>query len=91
MVFPEPDITSSIAKIMVVPGQKPAFGVVKILEAVLHHRRKTLRNNLKLAGYSDENIREAVLHAQLEPEIRGEAIPLQKLALLAEILEKPEV
>jgi 16S rRNA (adenine1518-N6/adenine1519-N6)-dimethyltransferase len=88
--FPEPDITSSIARITVVPGKKPAHGVVKILEAVLHHRRKTLRNNLKLAGYDDDQIRVAVQHANLEPEIRGEAIPLEKLALLAEILEKSE-
>ncbi len=85
--FPAPDVVSSIARIHVDPGRKPSPGVIRVLEAVLHHRRKTLRNNLLLAGYAPELVVSALAHAQLEPEIRGEVVALDDLARLAEILE----
>jgi 16S rRNA (adenine1518-N6/adenine1519-N6)-dimethyltransferase len=85
--FPAPDVVSSIARIHVDPGRKPSPGVIRVLEAVLHHRRKTLRNNLLLAGYAPDVVMSAIRHAQLEPEIRGEVIALDDLARLAEILE----
>jgi 16S rRNA (adenine1518-N6/adenine1519-N6)-dimethyltransferase len=85
--FPAPDVVSSIARIHVDPGRQPAPGVIRVLEAVLHHRRKTLRNNLLLAGYAQDLVVRALAHARLEPEIRGEVVALDDLALLAEILE----
>ena len=54
--FPAPEVTSSVARIHVTPGLRPAPGVIRVLEAALHHRRKTLRNNLSLAGYAPELI-----------------------------------
>lgn len=85
--YPVPDVTSSIAQITVREGAFPAKGLIKILEAALHHRRKTIRNNLRLAKYSDEAIDTALLYAKLEARTRGEDIPLEQLALVAEVLE----
>ncbi|MEY4529834.1 MAG: hypothetical protein RLZZ156_555 [Deinococcota bacterium] len=85
--YPVPDVTSSIAQITIREGAEPPKGMIKILEAALHHRRKTIRNNLRLAKYSDEKIDAALLYAKLEPRTRGEDIPLEQLALVAEVLE----
>jgi 16S rRNA (adenine1518-N6/adenine1519-N6)-dimethyltransferase len=84
--FPVPDVTSSIAQIVVRPNAMPPKGMVQVLEAALHHRRKTIRNNLRLAGYADVTIEAALLHARLEPNERGEDIALERLALVAEVL-----
>ncbi len=84
--YPIPDVVSSIAQISVRSGAKPAKGMIQVLEAALHHRRKTIRNNLRLAKYSDEQIEAALLHAKLEPAARGEDIPLEQIALLAATL-----
>lgn len=85
--FPAPDVVSSIARIHIDPGRRPAPGVIRVLEAVLHHRRKTLRNNLLLAGYAQAAVVKALSHANLEPEVRGEVVALQDLVRLAEVLE----
>jgi 16S rRNA (adenine1518-N6/adenine1519-N6)-dimethyltransferase len=84
--FPVPDVTSSIAQIAVRQGAVPPKGMVQVLEAALHHRRKTIRNNLRLAGYTDTAIEAALLHARLEPTMRGEDIALEQLALVSEVL-----
>ncbi len=85
--YPVPDVTSSIAQITIREGAEPPKGMIKILEAALHHRRKTIRNNLRLAKYTDEKIDAALLYAKLEPRTRGEDIPLEQLALVAKVLE----
>ena len=85
--FPAPDVVSSVARIRITPGATPAPGVVRVLEAVLHHRRKTLRNNLLLAGYAPEVIARALDYAGLLPEVRGETLPLEQIRALAKELE----
>jgi 16S rRNA (adenine1518-N6/adenine1519-N6)-dimethyltransferase len=85
--FPAPDITSSVARIHVTPGLRPAPGVVRVLEVALHHRRKTLRNNLALAGYAPELIVRALEVAGLEPSVRAEDVPLAAIQALASVLE----
>ena len=85
--YPAPDVTSSVVQIAVTPNAAPRPGTIKVLGAVLGHRRKTLRNNLKLAGYGDDLIREALLHAHLEPGLRGEVVALEALVALADVLE----
>ncbi len=85
--FPAPDVTSSVVQIRVTKGMKPSLGVVKILGAALGHRRKTLRNNLKLAGYDDTQIEAALRHANLEGSVRGETVSLDAIRALAAILE----
>jgi 16S rRNA (adenine1518-N6/adenine1519-N6)-dimethyltransferase len=85
--FPAPDVTSSVARIHVIPGLQPAPGVIRVLEVALHHRRKTLRNNLALAGYTPELIVQALEVAGLEPSVRAEDVPLVAIQALASVLE----
>jgi 16S rRNA (adenine1518-N6/adenine1519-N6)-dimethyltransferase len=85
--YPAPDVTSSVVQIVVDPGAAPKAGTVRVLEAVLGHRRKTIRNNLKLAGYGDEQITNALLHAGIEPGVRGEVVSLEAIVALADVLE----
>ena len=85
--FPAPDVTSSVARIQVTPGLRPAPGVIRVLEVALHHRRKTLRNNLSLAGYAPELIAQALEVAGLEPSVRAEDVPLAAIQALAGVLE----
>jgi 16S rRNA (adenine1518-N6/adenine1519-N6)-dimethyltransferase len=85
--FPAPDVTSSVARIHVTPGLRPAPGVIRVLEVALHHRRKTLRNNLALAGYAPALIVRALGVAGLEPGVRAEDVPLAAIQALATVLE----
>ncbi len=89
--YPVPDVTSSIAQITIRAGAEPPKGMIKVLEAALHHRRKTIRNNLRLANYPDDQIEAALRYANLEPRTRGEDIPLEQLALVTEVLEGQKV
>jgi 16S rRNA (adenine1518-N6/adenine1519-N6)-dimethyltransferase len=85
--FPAPDVTSSVARIHVTPGLRPAPGVIRVLEVALHHRRKTLRNNLALAGYAPELIVRGLEVAGLGPGVRAEDVPLAAIQVLASVLE----
>lgn len=85
--FPAPDVVSSIVRIHVTPGSAPHPGVVRVLEAILHHRRKTIRNNLLLAGYAPDLVVQALEHAHVQPEVRGESLPLKRVVALADVLE----
>jgi 16S rRNA (adenine1518-N6/adenine1519-N6)-dimethyltransferase len=88
--WPPPDVTSSVVRITPEPGRSPAEGVMKVLEAALHHRRKTIRNNLLLAGYPPEKVVPALEQAGIAPETRGETVPLEALERLAQALDRPE-
>ncbi|WP_161882398.1 16S rRNA (adenine(1518)-N(6)/adenine(1519)-N(6))-dimethyltransferase RsmA [Deinococcus alpinitundrae] len=76
--FPAPDVTSSIVKLEF-SGERPAPAFVRFLEAALHHRRKTLRNNLRLVGYAGADIDAAVLGARLGESVRAEDVPLDQM------------
>lgn len=79
--LPAPDVTSSIVRIDLT-GQKPEPGLLAVLEAAMAHRRKTLRNNLKAAGYLEEKIDRALEQMGLSPTIRGEVLGLEQLGEL---------
>ena len=79
--FPAPDVTSSIVRLDF-GGEPPAPGLLRLLEGALHHRRKTLRNNLRLAGYSQEALDEALPSAGLDPSVRAEDVPLEAMRAL---------
>jgi 16S rRNA (adenine1518-N6/adenine1519-N6)-dimethyltransferase len=85
--FPAPDVTSSVARIHVTPGLRPAPGVIRVLEVALHHRRKTLRNNLTLGGYDAALIVRALEVAGLLANVRAEDVPLAAIQALAAVLE----
>ncbi|GAA5512156.1 ribosomal RNA small subunit methyltransferase A [Deinococcus carri] len=82
--FPAPDVTSSVVRLdfdRSRPLPDPAF--LKFVEAALHHRRKTLRNNLRLVGFEGEAISAALEAAGLRPDVRAEDVPLEDIRTLA--------
>ena len=83
--FPAPDVTSSVVRLDFT-GEQPPEGLVKLLEQALHHRRKTLRNNLRMAGYEQDQLDAAILGAGLPESVRAEDVPLAAMRELHRLL-----
>jgi len=83
--FPAPDVTSSVVRLDFT-GEQPPEGLVRLLEQALHHRRKTLRNNLRMAGYAPEALDAAILGAGLQADVRAEDVPLPAMRELHRLL-----
>lgn len=82
--LPAPDVTSSVIRLdfdRTRPAPPPEL--LKFIEAGLHHRRKTLRNNLRLAGHDPQRVEEALSSLGLRPDARAEDLPLAALRDLA--------
>ncbi|MEF2277540.1 16S rRNA (adenine(1518)-N(6)/adenine(1519)-N(6))-dimethyltransferase RsmA [Deinococcus sp. YIM 134068] len=82
--LPAPDVTSSVMRLdfdRTRPLPDPAF--LRFVETALQHRRKTLRNNLRLAGLEGEAIDAALAGVDLPPAVRAEDVPLPDLHALA--------
>lgn len=86
--FPAPDVTSSVVRLdfdRTRPQPQPEL--IAFIDAALHHRRKTLRNNLRLAGHAPEAIDAALQSVGLRPDVRAEDIPLPELVSIAHHLD----
>ena len=83
--FPAPDVTSSVVRLDF-SGQKPDRRLLGLLEAALHHRRKTLRNNLRMAGYEVAQLDAALAALPVRPDVRAEDLPLDTMQALARVL-----
>lgn len=89
--LPAPDVSSSVVRLDFTPpgggeagaGHAPDSALIRLLEAALHHRRKTLRNNLRLAGYGAEAVEAAITSVGLRPDVRAEDVPLGTMRHLA--------
>ncbi|PTA69312.1 16S rRNA (adenine(1518)-N(6)/adenine(1519)-N(6))-dimethyltransferase RsmA [Deinococcus arcticus] len=82
--FPAPDVTSSVVRLdfdRSRPAPEPEF--LSFVETALHHRRKTLRNNLRLGGFEGEAIDEALAAAGLRGDVRAEDVALGDLRDMA--------
>jgi 16S rRNA (adenine1518-N6/adenine1519-N6)-dimethyltransferase len=78
--LPAPDVTSSVVRLdfdRERPQPDPAL--ISFVDAALHHRRKTLRNNLRLIGHVGEAIDAALEAAGLRPDVRAEDVSLADL------------
>lgn len=78
--LPAPDVTSSVVRLdfdRERPQPDPAL--IAFVDAALHHRRKTLRNNLRLVGHAGEAIDAALETAGLRPDVRAEDVSLADL------------
>ena len=85
--LPAPDVTSSVIRLdfdRTRPQPDPAF--LAFVDAALHHRRKTLRNNLRLIGHAADAIDAALEGAALRPDVRAEDVPLERLHDIARTL-----
>ena len=76
------------------PPVKPADGQLfrRLIRAAFAMRRKTLANNLKASfGLSQDAARAALEAAGLDERVRGEALALEALARLADVLHEKQV
>ncbi|RJF71512.1 MULTISPECIES: 16S rRNA (adenine(1518)-N(6)/adenine(1519)-N(6))-dimethyltransferase RsmA [Deinococcus] len=86
--FPAPDVTSSVVRLDFDRARpQPQTELIAFIDAALHHRRKTLRNNLRLVGHAPEAIDAALGRVGLRPDIRAEDIPLPELVSMAHHLD----
>jgi 16S rRNA (adenine1518-N6/adenine1519-N6)-dimethyltransferase len=80
---PPPEVTSSVVRLDVVPRWRelgvPPAAFEAFLRQCFAQKRKTLVNNLRVAGVSTESIH-GVWPSDLDPQVRAEAVPLTKLA-----------
>lgn len=82
--LPAPDVTSSVIRLDFDRSRPaPEAAYLKFVEAALHHRRKTMRNNLRMAGHAGEAIDAALHAAGLRPDVRAEDVPLDQMRHVA--------
>ena len=86
--FPAPDVTSSIVRLDFT-GNRPDPAFVHFLEVALGHRRKTLRNNLRMARYQVGDVDAALAIAELSENVRAEDVPLSRMQRLFAALPEP--
>ncbi|AWT35695.1 ribosomal RNA small subunit methyltransferase A [Deinococcus arenae] len=82
--LPAPDVTSAVIRLdfdRTRAAPEPAF--LSFVETALHHRRKTLRNNLRLTGMEGEAIDAALEAVGLRPDVRAEDVSLGDLRDMA--------
>ncbi len=84
---PPPGVNSAVVRMKMRPRfdelevDRDAF--LRFLQLCFRQKRKTLANNLKAAGVGDgSQISAALDNAGLNPNIRAEAVPLEKIAQL---------
>lgn len=82
---PPPKVHSTVLRLTVAPQieklQVPEEPFIKFLKLSFGQKRKTLWNNLKSA-YSADTLRAALQDAGVKPNVRAEALPLDKTAAL---------
>lgn len=82
---PPPKVHSSVLRLTVAPQieklQVPEEGFIKFLKVSFGQKRKTLWNNLK-STYRADTLREALAASGIKPNVRAEALPLDKTAAL---------
>lgn len=80
--LPPPKVTSSIIRLDVRPGVSPDAALKRLVHQSFAHRRKTLRKNLIMAGYSADTVLHALSSLQLHDKIRAEELSLGQFRLL---------
>jgi len=80
---PPPEVFSTVLRLDFAPRfdelQVEAEGFNKFLRCTFAQKRKTLSNNLRVAGYSAQQLAEA-WPASIAPQARSEAVPLEAMA-----------
>ena len=88
--YPMPGVTSSVIRIVrKEPRPIPQCGkehLWQVAHACIAMRRKTLANNLKSAGFEKERFMQALEACGIDPGIRGEVLPIEKIEELANAL-----
>jgi 16S rRNA (adenine1518-N6/adenine1519-N6)-dimethyltransferase len=83
--WPQPRVTSSVVVMELRDDPLPFAGqkvFTRFTRGCFASRRKTLRNNLKAMGYSDEALEAGSLACGISTELRAEALSPEKFAAL---------
>jgi 16S rRNA (adenine1518-N6/adenine1519-N6)-dimethyltransferase len=87
---PPPEVHSSVVRLTMAPRieelQVGEQAFLAFLKTTFAQKRKTLANNLK-GNYSDASIKAGLKAAGLRPDVRAEAVPLEKMAVLSRSLQ----
>lgn len=86
--FPAPEVTSSIVKIEIDPTIKANPALFDFIHTTFRHRRKTLKKNLQMAGYSE--VVGGLRALGLAEDIRAEALELKHFQALFELVRSKE-
>jgi 16S rRNA (adenine1518-N6/adenine1519-N6)-dimethyltransferase len=83
---PPPDVYSSVIRLTMrsrfaALGVEPA-GFASFLRQVFAQKRKTLANNLRASGHRPEVVESSFAHCGVDPQIRAEAVTLEKMTCL---------
>jgi len=89
---PQPKIDSAFVRLS--PHEPPPCSAAgphrrAVVQAAFAHRRKTLANSLRLAGWRREDIAAALRDAGIDERARAQSVELRQFARLAEVL--PEI
>ena len=85
--LPPPAVTSSIVRLDVRAGVQPDPELFTLVHTSFAHRRKTLRKNLIMAGYSGATVLHALGSLQLNDRVRAEELSLDRFRLLQTALK----
>jgi len=84
--FPPPEVTSSVVRIDVRPGARPAPDLVRLIHQAFAHRRKTLKKNLLMAGYPAARVSAALTALGVDSRIRAEMLGINAFYALQKAL-----
>lgn len=88
---PPPKVHSAVVRISIAPRfdelQVDETGFIAFLKLVFGQKRKTLFNNLR-ERYEPNLAKQALVSAKLRPEVRAEAVSLEKMAQVYRILRE---
>lgn len=89
---PPPQVHSTVFRLEMRPrfAELAAYpeGLIAFLELAFAHKRKTLANNLRAAGYGAEAVAEALKRCGLPAQIRAEAVPVADMLALLRALQR---
>lgn len=88
--FPPPKVTSAVVQLSVRAGARPEPELFALVYGAFAHRRKTLRKNLMMAGYSVKTVLHALEAAGLDVKVRAEELSLDRFRLLHGLLGQPD-
>ena len=87
---PPPEVHSAVLRLTMAPRfeelQVEEGPFIQLLKIAFAQKRKTLANNLKVF-YSASSIKTGLKAAGLRPDVRAEAVPLEKMAVLSRSLQ----
>ena len=86
MYYPQPDVDSVVLK-LTAKGAEKLFELEWLLNRAFAMRRKTLSNNLRAAGMSDERLKSLLGACSIEGNIRAEKLTVAQFANIAREIE----